>query len=159
MPLNWHHYWVGLWNISWRKCSSVLGGNDAFICFSKTSLTFFQFWRLVRYISISTDSNSLEPKCNGICMAKNIRKTYKTWWNQHDEAQCAPVFLATLPVPSPKFHANSVSNQSFPSLPVRHQFPLLKKSLVGWLSLPIFWFQKTTSTSKGLLLSWNLKHK
>ena len=28
--------------------------------------------------------------------------------------------------PLPKFHANSVSNQSFPSLPVRHQFPLLK---------------------------------
>ena len=143
-----------------KKMFLCAGPQWCFHMFFQNKPDFSQFWRLERYTSISTDSNSLGPKCNGICMAKNIRKNIQTWWNQHGEAQPAPVFLAILPVPSPKFHANSVSNQSFPSLPVRPSVPPPEK-IFGWLVVPpnLLVSKNNKYFNEGLLLSWNLKHK
>lgn len=90
----------------------------------------------------------LDQSATASAWLKTSEKTYKTWWNQHDEAQRAPVFLAILPVPSPKISCKFSFKSKFPIAACQTSVPPPEKSLVGWLSLPIFWFQKTTSTSR-----------
>lgn len=143
-----------------KKLFLCAGPQWCFHMFFQTSLIFFQFWRLERYTSISTDSNSLGPKCNGICMAKNIRKNIQnmmkpTWWSP----TCTCV------------SRNSPCSLSQNFMQIQFQIKVSHRCLsdisspswkiFGRLVVPpnLLVSKNNKYFKEGLLLSWNLKHK